>query len=574
MTAIKNVAQMSLLLPEFGAIKAANHTVDYDIVLDNIVTNDHATKPEFKAVKAANFTNFTGTVQPTEYGGSSTNRPISVSYFSASLDSSFDHKLDFRRRFLTSQLDLNFAPIKLDRALVLDSGSFARSNYSWLVDESDLTALTSLLDDYLLTLNNERLHRKKYRSALNMLVANLLQALLLGKLLLISRANGLGKGTNPANIDNRSTTALCDWLSAEGYIYSAIQPPQSRTNSNFGESFIYPNQKLIRLILSYRIKQTGSSVIIRKVTREEIKVPRDKLAKSKSTKKKAAKFKETVEEIKIPETRAVQLKVKEYRQVLDSYFDLTSNVLFTLDNNEISAYGRRIFNRTIELGGRFYSNYQNIPSHDRKRIKINHEKTIELDYKSLHYNLLYSMAGVKLVGDPYIVDGYDRHVIKLISLHLLNAKGKEGLAHLARMISRSSNPKQIEKVRLYDIQRGIYERRVKAGLRVNPPHQPFGIEYHLDSIPENTSGKKLVSDLLQRHKAIRHLIGSKDIGLRLQNIDSNIMKEVMKIATSESIPLLFVHDSAICKYNDRARVKEIMVETYKSFTGFFIKVTQ
>jgi len=65
-----------------------------------------------------------------------------------------------------------------------------------------------------------------------------------------------------------------------------------------------------------------------------------------------------------------------------------------------------------------------------------------------------------------------------------------------------------------------------------------------------------------------------DIGLRLQNTDSNIMKEVMKTATSELIPLLFVHDSAICKYSDRARVKQIMVDIYKSVTGFNIKVTQ
>jgi hypothetical protein len=184
------------------------------------------------------------------------------------------------------------------------------------------------------------------------------------------------------------------------------------------------------------------------------------------------------------------------------------------------------------------------------------------------------MAGVKLVGDAYTIDGYERDVIKLISLHLLNTEGKEGLSHLARMITRSGNPKQIEAFKEYAYQRLIYDEGVKKGLRVEPPYMSKKIEHHIHSIPVGTDGKKLVRDLLERHKAIRHLIGSKDIGLRLQNIDSNIMKEVMRTATSELIPLLFVHDSCICQYDDRARVKEIMIDTYKSFTGFYIKVTQ
>ena len=564
MTAVKNVAQMVLALPEF------------------------------KSVNAANYPFSSGTAQPTEYGPSALGGPMFVQCASSSSSSDIiidsdiiaggcltDHILNFRNRLFTNQLDLNFVSIKLDRALVLDKGSFTRNNYARVVNDSDLFVLNSLVDEFFLASNYQRTHREKYLSVLNMLVANLLQALLLGKLLLVSRHKEPVRNNNPSNIDNRLVTRLCDWLSAEGYISLVVQPRQSRGNTSFAQSVVYLNEKLRTLVFKYRVIQSGSPVIIRVVEKEEIKqkdsaLHSDKksLIGNKKAKKKPKKYKFTKVEIKVPETKAVQLKYKSHVGVLNDYFAFASGVLFTLGDAELSPYGRRIFNNTIELGGRFYANYQNVPSHDRKRIQINHQKTTELDYKSLHFNILYSMAGVKLVGDPYIVDGYDRDVIKLISLQLLNTEGENGLNHLGRMITRSGKPEQIKAFEKYAYQLHIYNIDVSRGLRVTPPYKPLSLNHHIHSIPEGTDGKQLVSDLLERHKAIRHLIGGKDIGLRLQNTDSNIMKDIMRTATSESIPLLFVHDSCICKYSDRARVKQIMIETYKSFTGFNIKVTQ
>jgi len=530
MTVIKNVAQMVLALPEFKSVNAANST----IVRPTVQANESAVL-SLKCLIYIQDSSPSNVVPSGDIGG------LGVTGVT------HDYIFEFRRRFLTPQLEFHFAPIKLDKALMLDSGSFTKTSYLRVVDESDLTALNILLDQYFLASDYQRVHREKYYTCLSMIMANLIHSFLSHKLLLISRRTETVKDDNPSNIDNRLVVRLCDWLASEGYIDSLIQPRQSRGNTNFAQSVIYPTDDLRRRVLDYRIVQSGSLVIIRNDDKEEIKIPIYK---------------------------AVQIKVKSHTKVLEDYLRFISNVLFTLDNSEISAHGRRIFNRKIDLGGRFYASYQSISSHDRKRIQINTEKTIELDYKSLHFNILYSMAGVKLVDDPYIVDGYDRNVIKLISLQLLNTEGKEGLSHLGRMITRSGNPKQIEAFKEYAYQRLIYDEGVKKGLRVEPPYKSKSIEYHIDSIPVGTDGKQLINDLLERHKAIRHLIGSKDIGLRLQNMDSNIMKEVMKTATSEFIPLLFVHDSCICKYSDRARVKQIMVDIYKSFTGFIIKVTQ
>ena len=507
--------------------------------------------PDVGTLKASNSTDEFRTVQPNEYKGLALKCPISVEEGTGGggdiHNIYYNHITNYRNLFITPQREIHFHCLKLDRALLLDNRSFYKTSYSKITKDKDQAVLDNLVRQYITSLDNKRIHLKKYRAVIDMLVANLIQGFFSKRLLLIDRHNGAPIENNPINLDNRLIANVCDWLSREGYIELLIQPEQLPSNVNLAQSSLYATEKLIRKVINYRVIQGGSHLLIR----DDNKKP-----------------------IKISKMKSVQLKVKRYEQTLEDYLGLVSNYLFTLDGLEVPVHGRRIFNRNINLGGRFYSNYQNVPSNDRKRIKINHEKTIELDYKSLHYNLLYSMAGHEFKGDPYDVEGYDRASIKVISFQLLNTEGQDGLKELARMITLSGKPEQIEAVRQYDIQRGIYERHAQLGLRVEPPYKPKNVNYHIDLIPEGTDGQQLVNDLLERHKPISQFIGSKDIGLRLQNMDSNIMMDVMKVATGEGMPLLFVHDSCICKYADRARVKDVMQQAYNDVTGFSIGVTQ
>lgn len=515
--------------------------------------------PEYGTLKAANSLGELPTVQPNEYVGLALKCPISVEKgitgggdigATGAYDISdlyIDHIANYRNLFLTPQREFFFSYLKLDRALLLDNKTFSKTNYSRIVKDIDSNVLNDLLDQFITSIDKKRIHRQKYFLGLNMVVANLIQGFFSKRLLLISRHNGALKENNPSNIDNRLIVDLCDWLSTEGYIELLVQPNQLPSNVKLAQSSFLATTKLIRLVSNYRVVQGGDHLLLRNDKKEEIKIPKDK---------------------------AALLKAKAYRVVIEDYFKLTVRFLFTLDGIEIPVHGKRIFNRNIDLGGRFYASYQNIPSSDRKRIKINHQKTIELDFKSLHYNILYSMVGEALKGDPYIVPGHDRNAIKVISFQLLNTEGEEGLNELARMITLSGKAKQINDVSEYDRQRGMYQRQVDRGLRVDAPYKPRNVKYHIDSIPEGTDGKQLVSDLLDRHSPIKHLIGSKDIGLRLQNMDSNLMGDIMDTATREGIPLLFVHDSCICTYDTRQRVKEIMIDAYKAVTGFNVIVTQ
>src|SRR5262249_37427882 len=59
----------------------------------------------------------------------------------------------------------------------------------------------------------------------------------------------------------------------------------------------------------------------------------------------------------------------------------------------------RVFNNTLDEGGRFYGGWwQNIPSKYRRFITINGVPTRELDYSNLHAAMLYAREGLPWIG--------------------------------------------------------------------------------------------------------------------------------------------------------------------------------
>jgi len=60
-------------------------------------------------------------------------------------------------------------------------------------------------------------------------------------------------------------------------------------------------------------------------------------------------------------------------------------------------------------------------------------------------------------------------------------------------------------------------------------------------------------------------LGTEKIGVRLQNIDSQIMAKTIAQLTALDIP---VHDSLRCKVSDCEVVTQAMKQAYKSVMGF------
>lgn len=193
----------------------------------------------------------------------------------------------------------------------------------------------------------------------------------------------------------------------------------------------------------------------------------------------------------------------------------------------------RVFTGDFDNGGRFYGPWwQGCPEALRSRITINGDYTVEFDFSGLHIHLLYALLGLKL-GDkePYIYpknnDSHKlRKIYKLILLTSVNC-GSDVECLIA------------------------VEDQLVDDMEEEPDKYP-------EEMPDL---KAMLKELKDHHKPISGFINKKS-GLRLQNIDSSIVEEVIKQMTSLSIPVLSVHDSFICREEDAEKVHATMKKAY------------
>jgi hypothetical protein len=106
------------------------------------------------------------------------------------------------------------------------------------------------------------------------------------------------------------------------------------------------------------------------------------------------------------------------RQVTRVNDKMTSQVIFNADGSQVTIKpGRRHFLDDFETGGGFYFGAQNIKKEKRRQWQalVNGEKRpmAELDYDAMHPTMLYKMAGLQCVGDPYEIPGYPRPLCKV-----------------------------------------------------------------------------------------------------------------------------------------------------------------
>ena len=203
---------------------------------------------------------------------------------------------------------------------------------------------------------------------------------------------------------------------------------------------------------------------------------------------------------------------------------------------------RRVFSRgRWDCFGRFSGGFwQRVGDTEenpyRRNIRINNETTVELDYNSLHPNILTIEAGLEPLEDVYTI-GYQvdeqfdqleqRQIMKGLVLNLLNAKTSE-LAYSA--------------------------------FRYNKP------EKHPFRKLSNAKLEAFTTALTKKHPHLTDKIGN-DEGIRLMFIDSQIMNVIIDKATKREIPILTVHDSVICREKDEPYVRTLMREATKQVVG-------
>ncbi|GAL22835.1 hypothetical protein JCM19235_3301 [Vibrio maritimus] len=226
------------------------------------------------------------------------------------------------------------------------------------------------------------------------------------------------------------------------------------------------------------------------------------------------------------ETRS-PLQVKKLSAPVEAYNTLWLEHEATLEDKPLVPFCKRIFSKDLSLGGRWYGSngsHETLPKHLRAMIKIDGKHTCEPDYKSLHFCLLYAMVGIAvdpLTDDPYDLDGFSRDTAKSASLVLLNSND---LGRFKANVTKSGSPET--KARYNEYKTALSEHNKSKGNETNriPPYKPKQLQGFIDGMPDGIIGDEFLSSFLAKHSAIKHLIGSPDIGLRLQYQDSQIMR--------------------------------------------------
>lgn len=442
------------------------------------------------------------------------------------------------------QLPLPFNRINLDYSLFLAPKPFM-VHRDWI--SCTLPLVNELLEQYKVyreskpSAKKKRFNRKRYGDAFSMLLANLYHAYANEHQVLIPRmtAHYHDLDSNPERLSNKVISAIADFM-AERFLITLVIGSEGILVGG-SSTWAIPDPSLIAKLQKndarIRLHAKSDLIILRDENKKRVQLPQSKQAKLLIANR-------------LQPVTAHNLRWLEHTATLDGYPLITDL--------------KRVFNKSkiLELGGRFYGHYQQIPSAHRDRILIDGEPTLELDYKAHHIRILYAREGIELDGDPYQVEGLDRQTAKVTLLTLLNS---EDLNRFKANVTKSGCHDLKVKAANYERERTIFDMRRAKGLKATAPAKPKALQGFIDGVATGIKGEQVLSALLARHSAIRHHIGQPDIGLRLQFTDSQIMARALQLL--DDVPVLPVHDSIRCRTGDAGRVYAAMGQAYSEVTG-------
>lgn len=237
------------------------------------------------------------------------------------------------------------------------------------------------------------------------------------------------------------------------------------------------------------------------------------------------------------------------------------NALYALHDFSCKLYGvdildsfsprlKAVFNDSKWThGGRLYAsatcrgfNYQCIPSDMRKHIKIDGNETVEVDYSGLHPTMLYAQKNMAIEGNAYdFLANEDKALAKFALLVMLNARTKVSAIGALR--------------KRFD------ELRATSGLS----HKKLMLR---DALLRNSDFEKVVNDASQRHSRIRASF-YRGVGIKLQNIESQMALDIVTYFSEKGVPVLPVHDSFIVDKRYEAEMVAYMRTVFAKYNHGF-----
>ncbi len=175
------------------------------------------------------------------------------------------------------------------------------------------------------------------------------------------------------------------------------------------------------------------------------------------------------------------------------------------------------------LLGRFYPLGSSLTKEERATLTIDDQQTIELDYKSLHFAMLYHFEGLDAPDDCYQIDDFNRKVSKALALALINSKSERAFLQGAKSSQRARASKYTVGGETFDTWGWNGTESILKGVDVSLWLERFKT----------------------KHSVIQGHFHSEDLSLRLQNLDSLLITFIMKELQALDIPYMTVHDSVL-----------------------------
>ena len=256
-------------------------------------------------------------------------------------------------------------------------------------------------------------------------------------------------------------------------------------------------------------------------------------------------------------TKNLREELRKYNQLLNS-----SEIILVSKNDKVErqfddlSLNRVFINHDrhskgdIDLfafGGRMYAPWCNLSSEQRKRIKINNEKTVEIDIESSHINAMYKA----LTGRPYeLGDPYDLEVDGLkIPRHIVKTAGT--MMQFTSSVRSTISGMQREYFPL--VTELFKDKRSKKEI-------DCAEEYN--QIKKIVKPSSIIRAYLDKHKDIApYYQKEKIMGHHIQYWESEIVFDIVTELTNNQIPVLTVYDSFIVQEKYKAKVEYLIKNT-------------
>lgn len=253
--------------------------------------------------------------------------------------------------------------------------------------------------------------------------------------------------------------------------------------------------------------------------------------------------------------------LKRYQKLLDK-----TSILLP-EQGEIPLYDRfqyRVFNNSrFDHGGRLYGGaWQQCRSNVRKDIKIDHQKTVEIDLKATFPVLIYHQCGIDYWNE-----------VKLNSLKKINQYEPYYLAGFTDHPELGKSYRNALKIIFGAL---VFYKHTKSSIRNIENTLASRIKEELDkkkltqdeADAINANKRSLVTQLIQKHERIKDQFYCMDTGMHAMYLESEVTLKIIEKLLDKKILVLTVFDSYIVRQQDEGELLDAIVNQYHAVTGF------